>query len=287
MRGIILAGGSGTRLLPLTKITSKQLLPVYNRPMIYYPLNTLIKAGIKDILIIIAPERAGDYLNLLGSGKEFGVKFTYEIQDEPKGLAEAFIIGEDFIGNDAVCLILGDNLFYGHGLSERLQKAAKIEEGATIFGYQVKDPERYGVVNFDDTGRAIDIEEKPEQPKSNYAVTGLYFYDNQVIKIAKGLRPSYRGELEITDVNLAYLRQRKLQVEKMGRGMAWLDTGTHHSLLEASMFIETMEKRQGLKVACLEEIAYTMGYIDKEKVRSMAQYYCKTDYGEYLIDLIK
>ena len=287
MKGIILAGGSGSRLYPVTKVISKQLIPIFDKPMIFYPLSVLMLAGIRDIIIISTPEDLPRFENLLEDGSQWGIRLSYKVQLEPAGLAQAFIIGEDFIGNDAVCLILGDNLFYGYGLSERLQKAAKIEEGATIFGYQVKDPERYGVVNFDDTGRAIDIEEKPEQPKSNYAVTGLYFYDNQVIKIAKGLQPSDRGELEITDVNLAYLRQRKLQVEKMGRGMAWLDTGTHHSLLEASMFIETMEKRQGLKVACLEEIAYTMGYIDKEKVRSMAQYYCKTDYGEYLLNLIK
>ena len=287
MKGIILAGGSGSRLYPVTKVISKQLIPIFDKPMIFYPLSVLMLAGIRDIIIISTPEDLPRFENLLEDGSQWGIRLSYKVQPEPAGLAQAFVIGEDFIGNDTVCLILGDNLFYGYGLSERLQKAAKIEEGATIFGYQVKDPERYGVVNFDDTGRAIDIEEKPEQPKSNYAVTGLYFYDNQVIKIAKGLRPSDRGELEITDVNLAYLRQRKLQVEKMGRGMAWLDTGTHHSLLEASMFIETMEKRQGLKVACLEEIAYTMGYIDKEKVRNMAQYYCKTDYGEYLIDLIK
>lgn len=287
MKGIILAGGSGSRLYPVTKVTSKQLLPVFDKPMIFYPLSVLMLAGIRDILIISTPEDLPRFETLLEDGSHWGITLTYKVQPEPAGLAQAFIIGEDFIGSDSVCLILGDNLFYGYGLSERLRTAAKREEGATVFGYQVKDPERYGVVSFDDTGKVIHIEEKPDKPKSNYAVTGLYFYDNQVIEIAKSLSPSARGELEITDVNLAYFKQGKLHVEKMGRGMAWLDTGTHHSLLEASMFIETMEKRQGLKVACLEEIAYRMGYIDEEKVRRMARYYRKTDYGAYLLDLFK
>lgn len=287
MKGIILAGGSGTRLYPVTKVISKQLLPVFDKPMIFYPLSVLMLAGIRDILIISTPKDLPRFEDLLEDGSHWGINLSYKVQPEPAGLAQAFILGEGFIGSDNVCLILGDNLFHGYGLSEQLQNAAARKEGGTVFGYQVKDPERYGVVSFDDAGKVVDIEEKPHRPKSNFAVTGLYFYDNQVIDIAKGLEPSARGELEITDVNMAYLKQGKLRVEKMGRGMAWLDTGTHHSLLEASLFIETMEKRQGLKIACLEEIAWRMGYIDEDKVRTMARYYQKTEYGEYLLNLFR
>ena len=287
MKGIILAGGSGSRLYPITKVTSKQLLPVFDKPMIFYPLSVLMLAGIKEILIISTPQDLPRFEALLEDGSNWGIRLSYKVQERPEGLAQAFIIGEAFIGNNNVCLILGDNLFYGYGLTERLQNAAQRKEGGTVFGYPVTDPERYGVVSFDDAGKAVDIEEKPEHPKSNFAVTGLYFYDNQVVEIAKSLRPSKRGELEITDVNMAYLKQGRLHVEQMGRGMAWLDTGTHHSLLEASIFIEMMEKRQGLKVACLEEIAYRMGYIDTDQVRRMAQDYRKTGYYEYLLNLIK
>lgn len=287
MKGIILAGGSGSRLYPITKVTSKQLLPVFDKPMIFYPLSVLMLAGIKDILIISTPQDLPRFEALLEDGSNWGIRLSYKVQEKPEGLAQAFIIGEAFIGNNNVCLILGDNLFYGYGLTERLQNAAQRKEGGTVFGYPVTDPERYGVVSFDDAGKAVDIEEKPDHPKSNYAVTGLYFYDNQVVEIAKSLKPSKRGELEITDVNMAYLKQGALHVEQMGRGMAWLDTGTHHSLLEASIFIEMMEKRQGLKVACLEEIAYRMGYIDAGQVRRKAQDYRKTGYYEYLLNLIK
>ncbi len=287
MKGIILAGGSGSRLYPITKVTSKQLLPVFDKPMIFYPLSVLMLAGIKEILIISTPQDLPRFEALLEDGSNWGIRLNYKVQEKPEGLAQAFIIGEAFIGNNNVCLILGDNLFYGYGLTERLQNAAQRKEGGTVFGYPVTDPERYGVVSFDDAGKAVDIEEKPDHPKSNFAVTGLYFYDNQVVEIAKSLRPSKRGELEITDVNMAYLKQGRLHVEQMGRGMAWLDTGTHHSLLEASIFIEMMEKRQGLKVACLEEIAYRMGYIDAGQVRRMAQDYRKTGYYEYLLNLIK
>ena len=287
MKGIILAGGSGTRLYPITKVVSKQLLPVYDKPMIFYPLSVLMLAGIREILIISTPSDLPRFQDLLEDGSQWGVSLTYKVQPKPEGLAQAFILGEGFIGNDNVALILGDNLFYGYGLSERFRRAAQRKKGGTVFGYQVKDPKRYGVVTFDDKGRAVDIEEKPDCPKSNFAVTGLYFYDNEVIDIAKGLKPSARGELEITDVNLKYLKQGTLHVEQMGRGMAWLDTGTHGSLLEASRFIETMEKRQGLKVACLEEIAFRMGYIDKAQVIEMARQYEKTDYGDYLLDMFK
>ena len=287
MKGVVLAGGSGTRLYPVTKVISKQLLPIYDKPMIFYPLSVLMLAGIKDILIISTPEDLPRFQDLLEDGSQWGVHFSYQIQPEPGGLAQAFILGEKFIGTDNVCLILGDNLFHGYGLSRRFQKAAARQEGATVFGYPVNDPERYGVISFDADGRAIDIEEKPECPKSNFAVTGLYFYDNEVINIAKSLSPSARGELEITDVNMAYLKKGALMLQTMGRGYAWLDTGTHTSLLEASLFIETMEKRQGLKVACLEEIAYRMGYIDQAQVLALAENYKKTDYGAYLQGLFK
>jgi glucose-1-phosphate thymidylyltransferase len=285
MKGIVLAGGSGTRLYPVTRVVSKQLLPVYDKPMIFYPLSVLMLSGIRDILIISTPEDLPRFQDLLGDGTQWGIQLSYQVQPKPEGLAQAFILGENFIGTDRVCLILGDNLFYGQGLSRRFQQAAAREKGATVFGYQVKDPERYGVVTFDDFGRAVDIEEKPECPKSSFAVTGLYFYDNEVIGIARGLAPSPRGELEITDVNRAYLEKGLLHVEPMGRGTAWLDTGTHSSLLEASLFIETIEKRQGLKVACLEEIAYRMGYIDQDRVLALAAGYSKTDYGTYLLNL--
>ncbi len=285
MKGIILAGGAGTRLYPVTKVTSKQLLPVYDKPMIFYPLSVLMLSGIRDILIISTPDDLPRFEALLENGSQWGINLSYAVQMEPAGLAQAFIIGQNFIGDDHVCLILGDNLFYGHGLSERFQKAASREKGGTVFGYQVKDPQRYGVVSFDQDGNALDIEEKPKHPKSNFAVTGLYFYDNDVIEIARGLKPSPRGELEITDVNMAYLKKGLLHVEEMGRGTAWLDTGTHHSLLDASLFISTIEKRQGLKVACLEEIAYKMGYIDKSQIITMAEYYKKTDYGAYLLNM--
>ncbi|WP_024335008.1 glucose-1-phosphate thymidylyltransferase RfbA [Desulfotignum balticum] len=287
MKGIVLAGGSGTRLYPVTRVVSKQLLPVYDKPMIFYPLSVLMLAGIRDILIISTPNDLPRFKELLEDGSQWGVHFSYQVQSEPRGLAQAFVLGESFIGSDNVCLILGDNLFHGYGLSSQVQKAAAREKGATVFGYPVNDPKRYGVISFDADGRAIDIEEKPECPKSNFAVTGLYFYDNAVIDIAKGLSPSPRGELEITDVNRAYLKKGALHVAQMGRGMAWLDTGTHRSLLEASLFIETIEKRQGLKVACLEEVAYRMGYIDQNQVLAMAANYNKTDYGVYLKNLFK
>ncbi len=287
MKGIILAGGAGTRLYPVTKVTSKQLLPVYDKPMIFYPLSVLMLSGIRDILIISTPADLPRFKALFEDGSKWGINLSYAVQNEPAGLAQAFIIGEKFIGNDHVCLILGDNLFYGHGLSDRFQRAAARKKGGTVFGYPVKDPERYGVVSFDKDGNALDIEEKPVHPKSNFAVTGLYFYDNDVIEIAKTLKPSERGELEITDVNMVYLENGLLHVEEMGRGTAWLDTGTHHSLLDASLFIATIEKRQGLKVACIEEIAYKMGYINKEQVIAMAEYYKKTDYGTYLLSMFK
>ncbi|MDN6267623.1 MAG: glucose-1-phosphate thymidylyltransferase RfbA [Staphylococcus equorum] len=285
MKGIILAGGSGTRLYPLTKATSKQLMPIYDKPMIYYPMSVLMLAGIREILIISTPEDISRFEELFGDGSDLGLCIEYAVQEKPEGLAQAFLIGENFIGNDSVCLILGDNIYYGDGLSTLLQRTAKKKNGATIFGYHVNDPERFGVVEFNDEMKATSIEEKPSSPKSNYAVTGLYFYDNNVIDIAKNIIPSERGELEITDVNQAYLKEGKLSVEVMGRGFAWLDTGTHETLLEASSFVETIEKRQNLKVACLEEIAYRMGYISRKYLIQLAQPLKKNRYGEYLLRL--
>ena len=282
MKGIILAGGSGTRLYPITQVVCKQLLPVYDKPMIFYPLSTLMLAGIKEILIITTPEDQNLFTSLLGDGSSWGLDLHYKIQEKPEGLAQAFIIGEDFVGKDSVCLVLGDNIFFGHGLPELLKNAVARKSGATVFGYYVKDPERYGVVQFDKDKSVISIEEKPEIPKSNYAVTGLYFYDNNVIEIAKNLKPSPRGELEITDVNRTYLDQNKLSVEIMGRGFAWLDTGTHNSLVEATLYIKTIEDRQGLKVGCVEEIAYRMGYINREKLFNLADKLVKSGYGDYL-----
>ncbi|ORI84538.1 glucose-1-phosphate thymidylyltransferase RfbA [Leuconostoc lactis] len=286
MKGIILAGGSGTRLYPITKATSKQLVPIYDKPMIYYPLSVLMLAGIKEILLISTPEYVGQFEALLGDGHDLGLNIEYAIQEEPRGLADAFIVGADFIGDDTVALVLGDNIFYGAGLSEKLQAAAQKTTGATVFGYQVHDPERFGVVEFDDDGKALSIVEKPEHPKSNYAVTGLYFYDNDVVEIAANVQPSARGEIEISDINQAYLDRGDLDVQVMGRGYAWLDTGTHESLLEASSFIATIQKQQNLKVASLEEIAYRMGYIDLDQLEVLAQPLKKNDYGQYLLRLV-
>jgi len=286
MKGIILAGGSGTRLYPLTQAISKQLLPVYDKPMIYYPLSVLMLAGIREILIISTPQDLPKFRNLLDDGSQLGLSFSYEEQPRPAGLAQAFIIGEKFIGNDPVCLILGDNIFYGQDFSVTLRRAVQLEKGGLIFGYLVKDPERYGVVEFDSTGKVIGIEEKPQRPKSNYAVPGLYIYDNNVVDIAAKLKPSARGELEITDVNMAYLHRGQLRIELLGRGFAWLDTGTHEALQQAGNYVQTIQERQGLRIACIEEIAYRLGYIGREDVRNLATDMLKNDYGKYLLTLI-
>ncbi len=287
MKGIILAGGSGTRLYPVTKGVSKQLLPIYDKPMIYYPISVLMLSGIKDILIITTPEDQSSFIRMLGDGSDFGIKLTYKIQPSPDGLAQAFILGEDFIGDGSVCLVLGDNIFWGQGFTSILKSATNRNSGASVFGYQVNDPERFGVVAFDENQKAISLEEKPEKPQSNFAVTGLYFYDNDVIKMAKQIKPSHRGELEITTLNQMYLERGDLHVELLGRGFAWLDTGTHESLLEAAMFVETIEKRQGYKIACLEEIAWRNGWLTDEQVMQTAKELSKNSYGQYLSNLIE
>lgn len=287
MKGIILAGGSGTRLYPVTNVICKQLLPIYDKPMIYYPLSVLLLAGIKEVLIISTPADIGRFESLLGDGRKLGISIDYAVQESPDGLAQAFLIGEEFIDNDSVCLILGDNIFYGEGLPAQLRECAVIKNGAKVFGYYVQDPERYGVAEVDKSGNVLSLEEKPENPKSNYAVTGLYFYDNKVVEIAKTIKPSPRGELEITDINKVYLQNSELTIELLGRGIAWLDTGTHESLLEAGNFIEVIEKRQGLKIACIEEIAYRMGYISLDELDELSKPLLKNSYGRYLADIVK